>query len=136
MTEDMDTDIQTDQTPIVFVVSDSTGETASGVVEAAADQFYDGVIIIHKLTNVRSVHMLASCLDANMQEGVPTAVFHTIVEKTFRNDLKRELAERGIPSIDLLGPAMSIIETLSGQEPKYLVGRRTTIAVQDLPTTE
>lgn len=129
---DLTSPLGNDVTPIVFVVSDSTGETASTVVEAAADQFVDGVVIIRKLTNLKSVHMLADYLDKYLEEGVPTAVFHTIVDKAFRNDLKRELAERGVPSIDLIGPAMSIIERMSNQEPKYQVGNRTTVTVENV----
>ena len=68
--------------------------------------------------------MVAKFLDDNIVPGVPVAVFHTIVNRNLRRDIRRELDGRGVPSIDLLGPAITIISTLTDTEPKYQAGRR------------
>ena len=125
MSEDTldDIDIFADVTPVVFVLSDARGKTAASVVEAAADQFNDKVVTIKQLGNVKSVGMVCDYLDNNVTEDVPMAVFHTIVDRNLRRDIRRELDGRGIPSIDLLGPAITVISTLTGEEPKYEAGR-------------
>ena len=123
MPEDsLDDDVMDNVTPVVFVLSDARGKTAAGVVEAAADQFGEDAVIIKQLGNVRSVDMVKDYLDRNLDPGVPVAVFHTLVDRNLRRDIRRELDKRGIPSIDLLGPAISVIATLSGEEPNNKVG--------------
>ncbi len=118
-------DVFAQVTPIVFVLSDARGKTAASVVEAAADQFSDNVVDIKQLGNVHSVQMVCDYLDKNVvEENVPMAVFHTIVDRNLRRDIRRELDRRGIPSIDLLGPAITVISTLTGEEPRYETGRR------------
>lgn len=120
-----------EEPPIVFVFSDARGKTASSVVEAAADQFVDGIIVIKKLGNVNSVEMVREYLDANADDNADVAVFHTIVDRNLRREIRNELDERGIPSIDLLGPAITIISTLTGEEPVYQSGRRTNIKIEE-----
>ena len=119
-------------TPIVFVISDARGETATGVVTAAASQFTDDIVVIKRLGEVRDVDTVRSYLDAEVDPDCPRAVFHTIVDRNLRRDIRRELAKRGIPSIDLLGPAVTIISTLTGEEPVNEAGHRTTVKVHNV----
>lgn len=120
-----------DEPPIVFVISDARGKTAVSVVEAAADQFDDEIVTIKALGNVRDIDTVKNYLDANVKDEAEVAVFHTIVDRNLRRDIRRMLDERGIPSIDLLGPAITIISTLTGEEPKYETGRRTQIQIEE-----
>ena len=119
-------------TPIVFIISDARGETATGVVSAAASQFTDGIVIIKRLGEVRSVDTVKKYLDENVDPDVPLAVFHTVVDRNLRRDIRRELDKRGIPSIDLLGPAVTIISTLTGEEPVNLAGHRTKVEIHNV----
>ena len=123
--------IFTEEPPIVFVFADARGKTAVGVVEAAAAQFTDEIVTIKQLGNVHDIQMVREYLDANTEDNAEVAVFHTIVDRNLRRDIRRELDERGIPSIDLLGPAITIISTLTGEEPKYETGRRTQIQIEE-----
>ncbi|MBQ9315770.1 MAG: kinase/pyrophosphorylase [Atopobiaceae bacterium] len=130
---DLDALFDTDTpTPIVFVISDARGETATGVVSAAASQFTDDIVVIKRLSEVRSVDTVRNYLDENVDPDVPLAVFHTVVNRNLRRDIRRELDRRGIPSIDLLGPAVTIISTLTGEEPVNEAGHRTTVTVQNV----
>jgi regulator of PEP synthase PpsR (kinase-PPPase family) len=130
---DLDALFDTDTpTPIVFVISDARGETATGVVSAAASQFTDDIVVIKRLSEVRSVDTVRNYLDDNVDPDVPLAVFHTVVDRNLRRDIRRELDRRGIPSIDLLGPAVTIISTLTGEEPVNEAGHRTTVTVQNV----
>ena len=119
-------------TPIVFVISDARGETATGVVTAAASQFTDDIVVIKRLGEVRSVDTVREYLDAELDPDCPLAVFHTIVDRNLRRDIRRELDKRGIPSIALLGPAVTIISTLTGAEPVNEAGHRTTVKVHNV----
>lgn len=119
-------------TPIVIVISDARGKTATGVVEAAASQFVEDSVIIRQLANVKDVETVADYLDKNIDPSVPIAVFHTIVDRNVRRDIRRELDKRGIPSIDLLGPSITVLSTLTGEEPKYVPGRRTVTEIESV----
>ncbi len=124
-------DLIVEEPPVVIVISDARGKTAAGVVEAAAAQFVEDVIVIKQLGNVRSIDMVKDYLDANVEDGKDVAVFHTIVNQNLRREIRRELDARGIPSIDLLGPSITIISTLTGEEPVYETGRRTKVQIEE-----
>ncbi len=119
-------------TPVVFVISDARGETATGVVTAAASQFTDDIVVIKRLGEVHSVEKVREYLDAELDPDCPLAVFHTIVDRNLRRDIRRELDRRGIPSVDLLGPAVTIISTLTGEEPVNEAGHRTSVKVTNV----
>lgn len=110
--------------PEVLVISDSSGQTAADVVRAATSQFKGDVIRIKRLSQVRSVDQVREYLDSLPSELVPGAVFHTIVDHNMRSEIRAELDRRTIPSIDLLGPAINVISTLTGEEPVSVAGRR------------
>ncbi|MDO5119794.1 MAG: kinase/pyrophosphorylase [Coriobacteriales bacterium] len=120
-----------EEPPVVIVISDARGKTAAGVVEAAAAQFEEGVISIKQVGNVRSVETVKDYLDKHNKENADVAVFHTIVDQNLRREIRRELDARGIPSIDLLGPSITIIATLTGEEPVYQTGRRTKVQIEE-----
>ncbi|MCH3943224.1 MAG: pyruvate, water dikinase regulatory protein [Atopobiaceae bacterium] len=110
--------------PIIHVISDSLGNTATGVVAAAAGQFADNAVKVKRLGNVSSAEQVREYFDKRESEleEHPTAVFHTIVDHELRDEVRRELDSRGIPSIDLMGPAISVISTLTGDDPKNIPG--------------
>ena len=119
---DLDDDIFGQVVPLIFVLSDARGETANTVVMAAAAQFGDGSVDIERLSNVKEVDTVRAFLDENYDESRPCAVFHTFANGTLRREIRRELDRRGIPSIDLLGPAVTVISTLTGEEPTREIG--------------
>lgn len=119
---DLSTDeVVEDVKPIVLIVSDARGDTAHSVVAAAAAQFEENSLDIARLPNARNVQDVNTFLDAQ-EEGRPIAVFHTFVDERLRRDVRHALVRRGIPSIDLLGPAVTVLSTLTGEEPSNAVG--------------
>lgn len=122
-TLDLSTDnLVEDVTPLVFVISDARGETANVVVRAAAAQFPDEAVEIVRLANADNLQKVKDFLSTHVDSDRPMAVFHTFSDKNLRRDVRRELDAMGIPSIDLLGPAINVISTLTGQEPSNRVG--------------
>lgn len=108
--------------PLIYVLSDARGETANTVVMAAAAQFGDGSVEIRRLSNVKDVNTVRAYFDENFDSNRPSAVFHTFANGVLRREIRRELDRRGIPSIDLLGPAVTVISTLTGEEPTREIG--------------
>jgi regulator of PEP synthase PpsR (kinase-PPPase family) len=107
--------------PIVLVISDARGDTAYSVVVAAAAQYEVDALDISRLSDATSVKQVEEFLD-QQEQGRPMAVFHTFVDERLRRDVRHELVRRGIPSIDLLGPAVTVLSTLTGEEPSNAVG--------------
>lgn len=110
------------QVPVVYVVSDARGETAQAVVEAAAAQFGDGSVEIVKVPNVKTAPELRAYFDEHYDAERPSAVFHTFADAGLRREVRRTLDEMGVPSVDLLGPAVNILSTLTGEEPSHAIG--------------
>lgn len=122
-TLDLSTDeIVEDVVPLVFVMSDARGETANVVVRAAAAQFPNEAVEIVRLANADSLDKVKAFLEEHVDESRPMAVFHTFSDKNLRREVRRELDSRGIPSIDLLGPAITVLSTLTGLEPSNKIG--------------
>ena len=119
---DLDDDLFGQVVPLIYVLSDARGETANTVVMAAAAQFGDGSVDIERLSNVKDVETVRSYFDEHFDADRPCAVFHTFANATLRREIRRELDRRGIPSIDLLGPAVTVISTLTGEEPTREIG--------------
>lgn len=119
---DLDDDIFGQVVPLIYVLSDSRGETANTVVMAAAAQFGDGSVEIKRLSNVTDVEAVRAYFDENFDADRPSAVFHTFANGILRREIRRELDRRGVPSIDLLGPAVTVISTLTGEEPTHAIG--------------
>lgn len=110
------------ETPIVAVVSDSRGKTATSVVEAAMAQFDPGCIVIKKLLKVRNINDIKDFLDHDEEGKHTRAVFHTVIDDGLRGEIRDECAHRGIPSMDLIGPAISVVSAVTGTEPKNIPG--------------
>lgn len=103
---------------VVFVISDALGDAAQAVVLSAASQFSDGAVRVVRLSQIESAEDVSGYLDAHEEDFVSTAVFHSIVDPSLRHAVKAELNERGITSIDILGPVVQILSGLTGETPK------------------
>lgn len=108
--------------PVVHVISDSLGDTATEVVNAAAAQFPSKSVRVSRLAKVSDIKQVCDYFDSCAHLDVPCAVFHTIVNPELRDQVRRELRDREIPSIDLLGPAITVLSTLTGEEPHNIPG--------------
>ena len=115
-------DVFDEVTPVIYVLSDARGETANAVVKAAAAQFEVGAVEIVRVANITSVEMLMERFSEGFDPDVPCAVFHTIADTSLRRQIRRALDDMNVPSIDLLGPAVSVISTLTGLEPSCEIG--------------
>lgn len=88
----------------IFAVSDATGATAEMVVRAALAQFQTAKVEIRRLPNVRTVEDVRCAIEtAQASKGI---IVHTLVSEELRQAVLREGRERGVGTIDLIGPLL------------------------------
>lgn len=120
VTYDMIGDVARDDCATVFVISDSLGESALSVVMSAASQYPEGAVRIVRLSQIVGLECVSDYFDEHDGEFVPTAVFHSIVDPVLRAAVKGDLNARGITSVDILGPVVQVLSSLTGLQPKNL----------------
>ena len=85
---------------IIYVVSDSTGETAERVIRAALSQFYDEDVRIHRLCQIRNQADVQQALSVAVNE--PGMVAYTLVDPVLAEAVERVAEEHGLFAVDLL----------------------------------
>ena len=107
--------------PIIYVVSDSLGETAELVTKAAISQFdhSDHFMIkrypfVEELSNVDEVIYLTK-----QDQGM---IVYTLVRPEIREYLKEAAEREGIKAYDVIGPLISHIGMISGKQPLHEPG--------------
>lgn len=111
-----------EQSIVVYAVSDMTGETVTRIVRAASAQFAAGHIRIKVLSNATSAEQIVDFIQQQGDDRGPCAVFHTILAKRTRKDLRNALQTLRIPSIDLLGSTAHVMADLLGEKPQETPG--------------
>ncbi|EAE1073153.1 kinase/pyrophosphorylase [Listeria monocytogenes] len=107
--------------PAVYVVSDSTGETAELVTRAALSQFGQTPKFIHRFHHVDSSHMIEEIVDlVAVNNGI---IVHTIVLESVREELNKTAQAFGVPIIDLFGPLLNQLEETYKIKPLSEPGR-------------
>lgn len=87
---------------LVYVVSDSGGETAELVVKAAASQFYASPVQIKRVPYVEDKTTLAEVVAlAKMNQAI---IAFTLVIPEMREFLLAEAAREGVVAYDIIGP--------------------------------
>lgn len=88
----------------IFVVSDATGATAELVVRAALAQFQAAEVEIRRLANIRTAGEVRGAIEAAHRGNA--IIVHTLVSEELRQALLLEGRERGVETIDLIGPLL------------------------------
>ncbi|WP_071395801.1 pyruvate, water dikinase regulatory protein [Bacillus tuaregi] len=106
--------------PVIYVVSDSVGETAELVTKAALSQFDGSDIIIKRFpfvedeTNVDEVISLTK-----YEDGM---IVFTLVRPEIRQYMREAAAKAGIVAYDIIGPLIDQIQVLTGKAPLFEPG--------------
>ncbi|PWB78250.1 MAG: kinase/pyrophosphorylase [Candidatus Methylomirabilota bacterium] len=88
----------------ILALSDATGATAEMVVRAALAQFQVAEVDIRRLPNIRTVDEVRCAIDvAHANHAI---IVHTLVSEALRQAVLREGRERGVETIDLIGPLL------------------------------
>ena len=106
----------------IYVVSDSLGDTASIVVEAAVSQFSDAGVNIEKFTHVQTERELKSItLEADKEDAV---IVFTLVDPELREMFCEMGQDRELSQVDIMGPMMDVLEDKLQQSPRLQPGLR------------
>lgn len=106
----------------VHVISDSLGTTACEVAQAAAGQFCEGAVEVVRLPKVSEVAQVERHLAPRIAAGERMVVLFTIASPVLRAQVQALLAHWGVPSVDLLGPALDAIASVTGEAPHGIPG--------------
>ena len=107
----------------VIIASDSVGETGELVAKASLAQFdIDSTSdVLIRYPYIDSEDNVDDVVDLAKSKGA--IVVYTIITPKFRNYIKEELRKENIPSVDVMGPLMSILEGKTEETPYYEPGR-------------
>lgn len=100
------------QNAVVFVVSDSMGETAQLVAKAVLSQFPEGRIGLRRFSHIETTDAALEVMKAARDQ--PTLIIYTVIIPEVRQIIKDKGEAHGIPLVDIMGPALSGLETLTG----------------------
>lgn len=84
----------------IYVLSDSTGETAERVIKAALSQFYEEDVKVHRLFQIRSQSDLHQALAVVVRD--PGMLVYTLVDPHLSEAVERVAEEHGLIAVDLL----------------------------------
>lgn len=106
--------------PIVYVVSDSAGDTGESVLRAAAIQFHPLTVEIRRAPFV----MDRATVDRVVEEAslAGAVILFTLVIPELRDYLTTRAGQLGVPTIDLLGPIISRLESVLNKEALHQPG--------------
>jgi hypothetical protein len=109
-----------DKSAMVYVVSDSAGDTGELAVRAAAAQFYPLSVQIRRAAFIQTTANIDAVLDAASQdEGI---VLYTLVIPELRDYMVEQSALRKVTAIDLLGTLIERLEARLGQKSRHQPG--------------
>lgn len=102
--------------PIIYIVSDSVGETAELVTKAAVSQFNGSNAIIKRFPYVEDTEHIDDVIElAKLEENAMIA--YTLVKPNIRQYLNEMTTKEQIQSCDLIGPLMDKIQEISNLTP-------------------
>jgi [pyruvate, water dikinase]-phosphate phosphotransferase / [pyruvate, water dikinase] kinase len=105
---------------VVYVVSDSVGETAELVVKAVATQFNGGNVEIRRSSYVDDFEDIEDVLI--LARTGKSIIAYTIVIPVLKEYLDRRAAEENIMAVDLLSPLMNGFTTSFNKTPHHQPG--------------
>jgi regulator of PEP synthase PpsR (kinase-PPPase family) len=104
----------------VFVVSDSTGETAEKVARAALSQFDVGNVRLKRFLLVDSAQKIKEIItEASEKKAI---IIFTLVEDGLRNTMLSESNDSSVVTIDIIGPVLNSISTVLNKSPERKPG--------------
>ena len=105
---------------IIYILSDSVGETGEQVARAAMGQFNVENYETRKFPYITEKEQVIEILEEAQNEKC--IILYTIVIDELRRFLEKRTEELGIKSVDLMTPMIEAIKELVGLEPKKEAG--------------
>lgn len=106
--------------PVVYIVSDSVGETAEVVAKAAASQFNHGGVEIRRIPYVSTEKDIIEVVEK--ARNYRCVIAYTLVLPRLQETLIQEAGRYGLPTVDIMGPMLEAIAGVSNASPKMKPG--------------
>lgn len=100
---------------LIYVVSDSIGETAELVTKAALRQFSGLNILLRRFPFIEEKHQIDSIIEMVKKDN--GMVIYTLVKPEIRNYLKEMTQLYSIRAVDIMGPLLHLFEERFETEP-------------------
>ena len=106
--------------PIIYVVSDSVGETAELVTKAAVSQFNGSGMTLKRYPYVEDKSHIDEVISlVKMDNGM---IVYTLVKPDMRKYMDEQAEKEGIYACDIIGPLMDKMQSLYGKTPLFEPG--------------
>ena len=106
--------------PIIYACSDSLGETAERVARAAASQYDKQEFNIIRVPYIRSDQQIEELVRKAEADGA--MICYTIISPALRRKLKDLTASANVTVVDIIGPMLAGVGTLTDTEPTLKAG--------------
>ncbi|MGN1400766.1 MAG: pyruvate, water dikinase regulatory protein [Bacillus sp. (in: firmicutes)] len=106
--------------PLIYVVSDSVGETAELVTKAAASQFINSKVTIKRVPYVETEGDIDDIVSlAKLNDAI---IAYTLVRPNDREYIEKQAAIAGVRTYDIIGPLMDTLQDHFKLKPVYEPG--------------
>jgi [pyruvate, water dikinase]-phosphate phosphotransferase / [pyruvate, water dikinase] kinase len=109
----------------LHLVSDSSGETVSGIARACLVQYDKEDVTEHFWWLVRTKGQMSRVIDGI--KAAPGLVIFTLLDPTIRGPLEQACRDLGMPCVSALDPVMAALNILFNKEGGHEVGRQHTL---------
>ena len=106
--------------PSVYILSDSSGETAELVLKAGLSQFAIDDLQIKRVPYVEDKHTIDDALE--MIDDETAIIGYTLVDPELRKYIEERTKKLNIETIDIMGPVMKTMEKAFNQKPRLEPG--------------
>lgn len=101
---------------IIYIISDSLGETAEFVARAAASQYNGAGVEFRRIPYVSGEEHLLEVLEE--ASSYNSLIAYTLVLEDLKKTLEKEAQRLNLPTVDVLGPMLKGVHQLTGYEPR------------------
>ena len=106
--------------PVVYIVSDSVGETADFAYGAALSQFSSYAVEVRRFPMIKDVQGIQDVVES--AKVPPTLIVYTIIVPELRAELRNLIDRHQIPAVDIMGPMVDGLSQVLGAKPTLKPG--------------
>lgn len=106
--------------PLIYVLSDSVGETAELVLKAGLSQFNNGKYELYRIPYVEDKKIIDESIQSAIEKKA--IIGFTIVNPVLRRYMNEQADKLGIEAIDIMGPMLGSMERVFSRAPKFEPG--------------
>ena len=108
--------LSNNQVTLIYILSDSVGETAEMVAKAAMSQFDGANIRIRRKPYLKSAEQIDLALkEASVERS---AILYTLVRPDLKAALESKATRLGLIHVDIMGPVVNALESISHLTPR------------------